>query len=52
MIVVLEKEKLIMPIAVVGNHVKLYAYHEELFNILLEIHLSFGHAVEIAWNTK
>lgn len=52
MIVVLEKGKLIMPIAVVGNHVKLYAYREELFNILLEIHLSFGHVVEIAWNTK
>lgn len=52
MIAVLEKEKLIIPIAVVGNHVKLYAYRKELFNILLKIHLSFGHAVEKAWNTN
>uniref|UniRef100_A0A2H8TQZ8 KRAB-A domain-containing protein 2 n=1 Tax=Melanaphis sacchari TaxID=742174 RepID=A0A2H8TQZ8_9HEMI len=37
------EEKLIMPITAEGNCVKLYAFNEELFEIVHEIHLSIGH---------
>jgi hypothetical protein len=41
---VLGDEKLIMPIIVEGNCVKLYAHNEELFDILHETHLSIGYS--------
>jgi len=37
------EEKLIMPITAEGNCVKLYAFNEELFKVVHEIHLSIGH---------
>jgi len=40
---VLGDEKIMMPITAEGNCVKLYAYNEELFNILHNTHLSIGH---------
>lgn len=37
-------DKLIMPIVLESNNcIKLYAYNENLFNIINEIHLSIGH---------
>jgi len=44
---VLGDEKLIMIITAEGNCVKLFAYNENLFNILHEIHLSIRHGDRI-----